>query len=249
LMRLADHPQFAQGNVDTDFISRHFDELFPAKANQPLAKDVCAAVMASVLNDGAAFSNANSKDSFSPFTVEAGARANHYLSKKIGLKFGDVAVEPEVVFVGNGNKFQVNFDGHKYDVEARLSRNDDVTQIECNVDGEISRTNVVLRDNLIRLFGESGSVSFTRQLPKFLSQAAVGGSDSGAAVAPMPGVVEKVNVQPGDEVKAGDPLVVMIAMKMEYVIKAPKDGKVASVPHNQGDFVQKGTLLVNFSEE
>ena len=35
------------------------------------------------------------------------------------------------------------------------------------------------------------------------------------AVAPMPGTVEKVNVAVGDEVKAGDPLVVMIAMKME----------------------------------
>ena len=84
---------------------------------------------------------------------------------------------------------------------------------------------------------------------QFLSALGAGGGDSGAsAVAPMPGVVEKVSVSPGDEVKAGDPLVVMIAMKMEYVIKAPSDGKVASVPHNVGDFVQKGTQLVNFEE-
>ena len=57
------------------------------------------------------------------------------------------------------------------------------------------------------------------------------------------------SISPGDEVKAGDPLVVMIAMKMEYVIKAPSDGKVAGVPHGVGDFVQKGTQLVNFEEE
>ena len=42
----------------------------------------------------------------------------------------------------------------------------------------------------------------------------------------MPGVVEKVNVKAGDKVNAGDPLAVMIAMKMEYVIKAPKTGTV-----------------------
>ena len=40
----------------------------------------------------------------------------------------------------------------------------------------------------------------------------------GAAVAPMPGVVEKVSVSPGDQVEEGDPLVVMIAMKMEVNI-------------------------------
>ena len=56
-------------------------------------------------------------------------------------------------------------------------------------------------------------------------------------------------ISPGDEVKAGHFLVVMIAMKMEYVIKAPSDGKVAGVPHGVGDFVQKGTQLVNFEEE
>lgn len=37
----------------------------------------------------------------------------------------------------------------------------------------------------------------------------------GGAVAPMPGVIEKVFVEPGQTVEAGDPLVVMIAMKME----------------------------------
>ena len=65
----------------------------------------------------------------------------------------------------------------------------------------------------------------------------------------MPGVIEKVNVAVGDQVEAGDPLVVMIAMKMEYVIKAPKSGRVSKVPHSVGDFVTKDTVLVDFDEE
>lgn len=36
-----------------------------------------------------------------------------------------------------------------------------------------------------------------------------------AAVSPMPGVIEKLSVSPGDKVEKGDPLLVMIAMKME----------------------------------
>ena len=59
----------------------------------------------------------------------------------------------------------------------------------------------------------------------------------------------KVNVKDGDTVKAGDPLVVMIAMKMEYVIRSPKDGVVAKVLHRVGDFVAKDTPLVSFVEE
>ena len=63
----------------------------------------------------------------------------------------------------------------------------------------------------------------------------------------MPGVVEKVNVKAGDKVNAGDPLAVMIAMKMEYVIKAPKTGTVTKVPHKIGDFVTKRYVSLNQS--
>ena len=59
----------------------------------------------------------------------------------------------------------------------------------------------------------------------------------------------QVNVKDGDTVKAGDPLVVMIAMKMEYVIRSPKDGVVSKVLHRVGDFVAKDTPLVSFVEE
>ena len=49
-----------------------------------------------------------------------------------------------------------------------------------------------------------------------LSAGGVAGAED--AVAPMPGVVEKVAVTPGMEVQKGDPLVVMIAMKMEVTL-------------------------------
>ncbi len=118
----------------------------------------------------------------------------------------------------------------------------------CNIDGDISNQRVLIDGETVRLFTADGSVNFTQKLPKFLSQQ-LGGGSLGDAVAPMPGVVEKVNVKDGDSVKMGDPLVIMIAMKMEYVIKAPKDGVVEKVSHKVGDFVTKNTPLVQFKEE
>ena len=46
-----------------------------------------------------------------------------------------------------------------------------------------------------------------------------------------------------------DSLADIIAMKIEYVIKAPKTGIVTKVPHKIGDFVTKGTALVEFADE
>ena len=61
--------------------------------------------------------------------------------------------------------------------------------------------------------------------------------------APMPGKVLKVNVKAGDEVKAGDVLMVTEAMKMETNIKAKADGKVAEVKFKEGDTVEKEDLV------
>jgi pyruvate carboxylase len=61
--------------------------------------------------------------------------------------------------------------------------------------------------------------------------------------APMPGKVLKVNVKAGDEVKAGDVLMVTEAMKMETNIKSKADCKVAEVKFKEGDTVEKEDLV------
>ena len=64
---------------------------------------------------------------------------------------------------------------------------------------------------------------------------------------PMPGTIVNVKVKAGQDVKKGDVLVILEAMKMENEIKAPKDGKVTSVNVNKGESVNTGTLLVTLS--
>jgi acetyl/propionyl-CoA carboxylase alpha subunit len=61
--------------------------------------------------------------------------------------------------------------------------------------------------------------------------------------APMPGRVVRVLVVPGDEVQAGQGLVVVEAMKMENELKAPRSGRVLELPVRDGDTVEAGALL------
>ncbi len=63
---------------------------------------------------------------------------------------------------------------------------------------------------------------------------------------PMPGVILEVNVAPGSEVKKGDKLLVLEAMKMENVIKSPIDGQIASIHVTKGESVEKNHVLITF---
>lgn len=64
------------------------------------------------------------------------------------------------------------------------------------------------------------------------------------AKAPMPGLVLSISVAEGQEVKEGDPLLILEAMKMENVIKAVADGEVKSIEVKEGSAVDKGQLLI-----
>jgi biotin carboxyl carrier protein len=61
----------------------------------------------------------------------------------------------------------------------------------------------------------------------------------------MPGLVARVLVTVGQEVRAGDPLVVLEAMKMEQTLRAATDGVVEAVMVRQGEVVAPGDVLVH----
>jgi len=69
----------------------------------------------------------------------------------------------------------------------------------------------------------------------------------GAVKAPMPGMVVRVMVEPGQTVAAGMGLVVLEAMKMENELKAPSAGVVAGVAAKPGQAVEKGQVLVTLT--
>ena len=61
---------------------------------------------------------------------------------------------------------------------------------------------------------------------------------------PLPGVILDIKVNVGDEVKKGQTLIILEAMKMENSINADKDGKVTAINVSKGESVLEGTDLV-----
>ncbi len=74
------------------------------------------------------------------------------------------------------------------------------------------------------------------------------GSDAGDLQAPMAGKIIQILVAPGDEVKAGDTLLILEAMKMEQPIQAPQDGVIDRVLYQENDQVSAGDELIVMRE-
>jgi len=70
----------------------------------------------------------------------------------------------------------------------------------------------------------------------------------GVIRAPMPGLVVRLEVQEGQRVAAGAPLVVVEAMKMENELRAPRAGRVAKIHVKRGATVERGAVLVTLSD-
>lgn len=64
--------------------------------------------------------------------------------------------------------------------------------------------------------------------------------------APMPGLILDLKVKPGDEVKKGDIVLILEAMKMENILKSPGDGLVKAVKVSLNQSVEKNQVLIQF---
>ncbi|KAK2155693.1 hypothetical protein LSH36_233g03023 [Paralvinella palmiformis] len=231
---LASHPSFESGDVHTGFIDQHYSELFPRRT---LSHNVvCQAAVALVSLERIQTWNSalESKDPFSPFAMETGSRINHEFKRTITLNDGDKSIDVQLSYIRD-DTYVIVIGDKSYHVYAMLDTVADKNILRSVVDGVHSKASV------------DGSYQLKLPTPKFILETSATAPTAGA-IAPMPGVIEKVNVKVGDTVKAGQPLLIMIAMKMEYVIQAPKSGVIKEIPHNVGETVNKGVTLIKLED-
>ena len=79
------------------------------------------------------------------------------------------------------------------------------------------------------------------------SASAGGAARQASVVSPMPGKLVKLLVEPGQPVKAGEPLLVLEAMKMEHTLRAPADAVVEKTFGREGEVVAQRAVLVSFA--
>ncbi|GAB2654250.1 biotin carboxylase N-terminal domain-containing protein [Gordonia jinhuaensis] len=122
---------------------------------------------------------------------------------------------------------------------------DDLVIIES--DGVATRYEVsTYRGEAYYVDSPQGSIALIRP-PRFVDPSA--SMPAGSLVAPMPGVVIRVAVAVGDQVRAGAPLMAIEAMKMEHTITATADGVVTEVAVRQGQQLSPGDVLVVISDD
>ncbi|KAE9546950.1 hypothetical protein FO519_009838 [Halicephalobus sp. NKZ332] len=235
------HPEFKAGRVYTDFIADHEKELLGKKPN--VDYEIAAeGIIGQLLVRSAKESNERG-----PFYATDYFRLNHNPTRtvKLGKETFKVEIEKE-------NVFKFDFGGKSVsvkvtDIEYEIGHGPSVVKFNLEVDGKRWRTKAVQLKDSVSIYGIEHR-DWPAPLEVSFDEVAAGDA-SKEARAPMPGVIERVNVKPGDKVTSGQPLVVMIAMKMEYVLKAPFDCVVKAVNCEPGKNVAKNAILVKFDNE
>ncbi len=157
----------------------------------------------------------------------------------------------------NGERHAVTLNGDEvaYETEspvsAQLSDIEGSPVVMVRIGSEVFRVVEEKRDGRGRYFLWVDGYRFDvealderRRALRDLSVANAGPSGPAPIVAPMPGLIVRVDVAVGDMVEAGQGVVVMEAMKMENELRATAAGKVRSVEVSPGAAVEKGALLV-----
>jgi acetyl/propionyl-CoA carboxylase alpha subunit len=237
LLGVLREPEFLAGRTDTGYLTRHD----PAGLSRAALGDpaVHAAVAA--------------------LARQAAHRAEAPVLATLPSGWRNVASAP--------NRVSYRVDGRDYEVTYRLSgRAGEASDVE--VDGQpLGSRVVVVRaaadavdlevDGLRRVYsvhrgaagagpapvwvdGPDGATTLT-ELPRFADPSAV--PRGGSLLAPMPGLVVRVLAEAGAAVTAGQPLVVLEAMKMEHTVAAPTGGVLAELRASAGEQVDAGQVL------
>jgi 3-methylcrotonyl-CoA carboxylase alpha subunit len=238
LHRIAAHPEFLAGGIDTGFIGRNADALLaPSIAPTP---DSLAAAALVVLDDEAAEAEALAADSADPYSPWH-ARDQWWVNAAPGRVLGFVADDtPAPVTVRR------EAGGWRIDGRLGSARKLPDGRYALSLDGVRSHV-LAARDGeslILRLDGET----LRLRLPDAAAAAAEEAAGGSRLVAPIPGQVTAVQAKAGDAVTRGQVLVVLEAMKTVFRLAAPADGIVEAVSCAAGETVREGEVLVTFQE-
>jgi len=231
LKRLVEGHAFASADLDTGLIERHGATLFPPAAPAPVGALALAAM---------ALVGGEHTGSTDPWANATGWRLNGNYQRR--LAFSDEhATTYDVTLTYQAHGWQMTVDGVATDL-ALAARAGATLSIRL---GASAMHGTVRRDGeLFHVF--TGGRHFTLAYHDPMAHAGEVEAAGGRLTAPMPGKVVALLAKAGQDVKKGEPLVIMEAMKMEHTIGAPSDGVVEELLYAVGDQVADGAPLLAF---
>ena len=137
-------------------------------------------------------------------------------------------------------KYKFTIRGHKYDVEIQ-SFEDNIAEIEVNGTKYQVELDKMVKQSKTPKLTRTRVPSPTRKESKIEKKVS---KKSYTINAPLPGTIFKIFAKEGDEVKEGDNLLIMEAMKMENNVLAEKPGIIKNIKVKEGDAVLQNDVLI-----
>jgi propionyl-CoA carboxylase alpha chain len=239
LSALMQHPRFRSGDITTGFIAEEYPEGFEgAPANAQLLADIAViAGMVAVITDerAAEISDQLGPPSYLPcervVRIDRGpehrVRIKPYRGGTLAVLDGDGPIDIVGRWVPGQRLLTVVIDGRKRIVQVRRAGRG----WELQTHGATHKVQV-----LGPHVAELSHYMIEKPAPDL----------SRLLLAPMPGLLTKLDVAVGDKVEPGQPVAVMEAMKMENILRAPKAATVKATPAKAGDSLAVDQVIVEF---
>jgi propionyl-CoA carboxylase alpha chain len=228
LVRALRHPAFLDGGTDTAFLERHAPTLL-----EPLADGAAerAHAVAAALAATAARRAAAPVLGFAP----TGWRNNPSQPQRVVYegRQGPITVDCD----WRGGAVAVAVNGEEQPLRVGRCAPD---LVDLEMEGVLRTCTVHATHGTVYVDSARGASALREQERFPLAEAAL---DAGSLRSPMPGVVVRVGVSGGDDVRQGAVVAVIEAMKMEHAVAAPHDGRVSEMRVREGQAVEAGFVL------
>jgi len=227
LIAILREPEFLAGGTDTGYLTRHEPAALAAARPAATATHALAAALAR----------------------QARHRAGAPVLGTMPSGWRNVFSAPQrVTYTAAGQPYAVAYRLRGETVHAEVNdtplealvRAATPAQVDLEIDGarRVYRVHQVGADSYVDASDGSSALS---EIPRFGDPTKL--APAGSLLAPMPGLVLRVLAEPGAVVTAGQPLLVLEAMKMEQTVSAPADGVVAELRAKAGEQVSTGQVL------
>ena len=239
LAALMAHPRFRAGNLTTNFIAEEFKGGFTAAHLPPRDPAVLAGVAAVV----------------DRIQAQRAAAGSGKMPGHAALVQDNCVVmlnrQPVALSVsGSGSDFAVEVSGRRIGIETNWSPGEPL--FHAKVDEQVTVVQIDAIGSGWRLILEGGQADVLVLTPRqaelyALMPVKAAPDTSKFLLSPMPGLLASVAVSEGQEIKAGEALAVVEAMKMENVLRAARDGTVKTLHAKAGDSLRVDQKIIEFA--